>query len=473
MGKRRRALKFRGGIFKEKLVEIATLLGVVGVIIQARYQHIQTVDETQLAREIAAEERLDRQFQAAVATLNGPEWPASHGAIRTIAAISKKHKLYRNTAPEILREFLRARSESAFRECESARDQAAQRAIARRHGVQGTLEGLLELHHHEATRLLFDNFSACGLYFDRLALSNLHIESSKLVYSEFSGIAGADLRFNGSDLEGTVFRGPGLMREVHLVECDLERAAFEDLELRDFHIMESNVSSTRFLDLDITNGAWFGFKTRQYAGDCDNDVSVRFERVFFNHVALDFGELQCAYMQKVYFSHCSLSNLNISSSTLQNVSIDNGCNAENLTAMGLKVKGLTVAPGVNLSRSRFGGEFHGCTLAGAILRDCIFSGVILDAVSFSGADLTRSKFALASTLRDASFQGAILRDAEFYDSDLARADFRDADLRGANLEEARNLETANFARARVDVRTKFPPDCLLVSGKVICGERGL
>lgn len=81
-------------------------------------------------------------------------------------------------------------------------------------------------------------------------------------------------------------------------------------------------------------------------------------------------------------------------------------------------------------------------LNGAVLTDANLENAKLTGADLSGADLSRA------TLRNADLQGANLTGADLWEADLAEADLRGADLSHCSMEAA-NLAGANLCGAKL------------------------
>ncbi len=89
----------------------------------------------------------------------------------------------------------------------------------------------------------------------------------------------------------------------------------------------------------------------------------------------------------------------------------------------------------------------------------------LRGVNLRGVDLRRANL-MGANLRGANLMGANLRGAnlgltELQGADFSKANLRSADFYRANLERADlskglNIKTANFARIKYDLKTKWP-----------------
>ena len=124
----------------------------------------------------------------------------------------------------------------------------------------------------------------------------------------------------------------------------------------------------------------------------------------------------------------------------------------------------------------FESKLTGLNIENAVLPNIDLSGTNLLQANFQNAtlieaNLSNSQLVYANLqqtfLEKANLQGADLelanlKDAQLYQANLSganlyRANFNGANLSRANLQDAKNIEQANFTGAIYDINTKFPP----------------
>ncbi|MGW7463713.1 pentapeptide repeat-containing protein [Streptomyces xantholiticus] len=111
-------------------------------------------------------------------------------------------------------------------------------------------------------------------------------------------------------------------------------------------------------------------------------------------------------------------------------------------------------------------------LGGAYLYRADLYNVHLPGAYLYKADLREANLRDAN-LDSADLRGADLHGASLYNADLHNADLRGADLRGADLSRAFQLEVEDLLVARLDSRTKLPPEMAkhpAVRTRIVIGE---